>query len=84
MGYLIILSLNWMDFQMYPELQLFQRNFVMEVCRYSEMERRLQVIATEMRLNNIPMIERNIESCPAQPLNEMVQFEVGNNIILQI
>uniref|UniRef100_A0A2H1VTT6 V-type proton ATPase subunit a n=1 Tax=Spodoptera frugiperda TaxID=7108 RepID=A0A2H1VTT6_SPOFR len=64
-----------MDFQMYPELQLFQRNYVLEVCRYSEMERRLQVIATEMKLNNIPMIDQNIESCPAQPLHEMVQFE---------
>ncbi|XP_022832864.1 V-type proton ATPase 116 kDa subunit a-like [Spodoptera litura] len=60
---------------MYPDLQLFQRNYVLEVCRYSEMERRLQVIANEMRLNNIPMIEEQNVECSAQPLNEMVQFE---------
>ncbi|CAH0703424.1 unnamed protein product [Spodoptera exigua] len=59
---------------MYPELQLFQRNFVMEVCRYAEMERRLQIIAHEMKLNDIPMLETTAESV-AQPVYEMVQFE---------
>ncbi|XP_049705433.1 V-type proton ATPase 116 kDa subunit a 1 [Helicoverpa armigera] len=59
---------------MHPDLQLFQRQYVIEVCRYSEMERRLKTIEREMKLHNIEIQEQTTESI-ATPLNEMITFE---------
>uniref|UniRef100_A0A2A4JNX8 V-type proton ATPase subunit a n=1 Tax=Heliothis virescens TaxID=7102 RepID=A0A2A4JNX8_HELVI len=59
---------------MHPDLQLFQRQYVIEVCRYSEMERRLKTIEREMILHHIDIQEQSMEPMAA-PLNEMVTFE---------
>lgn len=60
---------------MNPELQAFQRNYVMEVCRFAEMDRKLRFIQTEMTVNHIPVQEQSNEP-KAAPLQEMTQFEV--------
>ncbi|KAJ8737729.1 hypothetical protein PYW08_000324 [Mythimna loreyi] len=59
---------------LYPELQLFQRRFVMEVCRYSEMERKLINVKKEMEAFEIEPFEQDYPS-RAQPLADLEDFE---------
>ncbi|XP_075991369.1 V-type proton ATPase 116 kDa subunit a 1-like [Anticarsia gemmatalis] len=59
---------------MHPELQLFQRSFVQEVCRCSEMERKLRYMEDEMKLHKIHIPD--IQDLPkAVPIHELGQFE---------
>lgn len=61
---------------MHPDLQLFQRNFVQEVCRCAEMERKLRFMEQEMKLHDITILSMKDEP-KAAPVHELVQFEVG-------
>lgn len=60
---------------MNPELQAFQRSFILEVCRFAEMERKLRYMEFEMRVNEVPLREQKTDP-KALPLQEMTQFEV--------
>ncbi|CAB3225208.1 unnamed protein product [Arctia plantaginis] len=69
---------------MHPDLQLFQRNFVQEVCRCAEMERKLRYMDHEMKIHDI-FIYSMKEEPKAAPVHELVQFEAmvekwGNDI----
>lgn len=60
---------------MNPDLQAFQRSFILEVCRFAEMERKLRFMESEMKQNDVPIHEQKTDP-KAVPLQEMAQFEV--------
>ncbi|CAH0578068.1 unnamed protein product [Chrysodeixis includens] len=59
---------------MNPETQAFQRSFILEVCRFAEMERKLRFMESEMNTNGVGIYPQTTEP-KAQPLHEMIQFE---------
>ncbi|XP_026727864.1 V-type proton ATPase 116 kDa subunit a-like [Trichoplusia ni] len=59
---------------MNPDLQAFQRSFILEVCRFAEMERKLRFMESEMKQNDVPIHEQKTDP-KAVPLQEMAQFE---------
>lgn len=60
---------------MNPTLNAFQRNYVTEVIRCAEMERKLRVIETEIIKDDIPITEPS--PVPQAPkTNEMMVYEV--------
>ncbi|XP_026499484.2 V-type proton ATPase 116 kDa subunit a 1-like [Vanessa tameamea] len=60
---------------MTPDVKPFQRNFVTELCRCVEMERKLLYMEGEMLRDKINVIEYNTLAPKAIPLHEMAPLE---------
>ncbi|XP_052752559.1 V-type proton ATPase 116 kDa subunit a 1-like [Galleria mellonella] len=59
---------------MNPDVQPFQKNYVSEMCRCAEMERKLTFIESEILKDNIHITHLKTDPKPLQP-NEMVTYE---------
>ena len=61
---------------MTPDVKPFQRNYVTELCRCAEMERKLLYMEGEMLKDEIRVVEYNSMAPKALPLNEITTLEV--------
>ncbi|XP_012548934.2 V-type proton ATPase 116 kDa subunit a 1 isoform X1 [Bombyx mori] len=59
---------------MNPDVQAFQRNYITEVCRCAEMERKLRYVEAELLKDNIYVPDSVQEPKALQP-NEMIAYE---------
>lgn len=64
-----------LQFQLNPDVNAFQRKFVHEVRRCDEMERKLRYLETEMKKDNVPILD-NGENPEAPQPREMIDLEV--------
>lgn len=62
---------------MTPDLKPFQRNYVTELCRCAEMERKLLYMEGEMLKDGINVIEYNSMAPKALQLHEITALEVS-------
>ncbi|XP_045784820.1 V-type proton ATPase 116 kDa subunit a1-like [Maniola jurtina] len=60
---------------MTPEVKPFQRNYVTELCRYAELERKLVYMEGEMSKDRISVVEYNSMKPKPLPLNELATLE---------
>ncbi|XP_061382572.1 V-type proton ATPase 116 kDa subunit a 1-like isoform X2 [Danaus plexippus] len=60
---------------MTPDVKAFQRNYVTEVCRCAEMERKLLYMESEMLKDNIEIVMYDSLKPAALPLNELSALE---------
>lgn len=65
---------------MTPDVKAFQRNYVTEVCRCAEMERKLLYMESEMLKDNIEIVMYDSLKPAALPLNELSALEVRRRI----
>ncbi|OWR50462.1 Vha100-2 isoform A [Danaus plexippus plexippus] len=61
--------------RMTPDVKAFQRNYVTEVCRCAEMERKLLYMESEMLKDNIEIVMYDSLKPAALPLNELSALE---------
>lgn len=62
---------------MTPDVKPFQRNYVTELCRCAEMERKLLYMEGEMQKDKISIVEYNSIEPKALPLHETATLEVS-------